>query len=173
MAGFALIYDFKEQPTANDPDWAKFHGSVASYKYINKTSEHALGGHSIAAKLDSSLSLHKGIILDGNTGSWLLAVGTVIDRADINQSGKLDQLLLDYLNQSERTISRLDGQFALVIYNARENSIIVVSDPFGLIPIYYAQKDQRIYISTSALAVAKSVQSTPNEFGVRSFILYG
>jgi hypothetical protein len=173
MAGFALIFDAKEHPSLNDSTWAEFHESVAAYKYLERSRQLAIGTNCVAAKLDAPCSLHKGITKENKTGSWLLGVGTVIDPVEINPNGCLDKLLIDYLEQGEGVFSRLEGQYALIIYNGREQSITVVSDAFGMIPVYYAQKDHRFYVSTSALAIAKVIQSTPNEFGVRSFVLYG
>jgi hypothetical protein len=173
MAGFALIFDPSEPPTAQTPAWVDFLESVITYKCLGKTDRLAVGAYCIAAKLDAPCSLHRGITLDAKTGSWLLAVGTVVDQADIRPDGSLDRLLVDYLERGIEVFARLDGQFALIIYDAREDSVVVVSDPFGMISIYYGQRDNRFYISTSALAIAKAIRSAPSELRTRSFLLYG
>ena len=53
----------------------------------------------------------------------------------------------------------MTAHFALVIYNGWEDSLSIVSDPMGLFAIYYGRQGDQIYISTSALAVARQVRS--------------
>ncbi|MFQ6009475.1 MAG: hypothetical protein ACE5K8_11060, partial [Candidatus Zixiibacteriota bacterium] len=125
MSGFALVFDQKEPLTAQTPVFADFLESVADYKCLDKPEQLATGAQCVAAKLDSASSLHRGLVLDDATGSWLLAVGTVIDNADIHPDGNLHQLLVDYLEQGIEVFERLDGHFALVMYDRREESIVV------------------------------------------------
>jgi asparagine synthetase B (glutamine-hydrolysing) len=173
VSGFALIFDQKKTLAAQDPVFVSFLESVTSYKCLDKPERWATGVHCVAAKLDSPSTLHRGVVLDEATGSWLLAVGTVIDEADIQPDGCLRRLLSDYLDQGVKVLARLDGHFALVVYDGREGSVLVVSDPFGLTSIFYGQRGSQLFVSTSALAVAKAVQSKPSEFGVRHFLIFG
>ena len=171
MAGLALI--FEQAEPVSEVVFSEFLETIASFKHLETPSEWASGGCCLAAKLDAPCSLFRGIAKDDQTGSWILAAGTMIDLDDSNSDSRLKPLLQDYLKYGESVFSRLDGQFALIVYNAPEHKVLIISDPFGLIPIYYGQKGQRFYVSTSALAVAKAIQSAPSEFGVRSFIVYG
>jgi hypothetical protein len=173
MSGFVLVFDQKDLLTAQTPDFVDFLESVANYKCLAIPQQFANGTSCVAAKLDSASTLHQGIASDEATGSWLLAVGTVIDSADVHPAGNLQRLLADYLEQGIEVFERLDGHFALVAYDGREESILVVSDPFGFISIFYGQKGNRFFISTSALAVAQAVQSEPSQLGARYFILFG
>ena len=173
LAGFALIFNSKEPTSAQSPVWIDFLDSVAAYKYIEKTGEIASGSHCIAAKLDAPCSLHRHILRDAKTGSWLVAVGTVIDPADLRLDGGLGRLLYDYLERGPSALTRLDGQFALLIYDPRQESLSLISDPFGLIPIYYGQAGGSWYASTSALAVAQVLHTGLDELQARSFLLYG
>lgn len=173
MSGFALIFDPNTPISATPPQFTDFLKTVKSYKSLNKTEQIVTGGHFIAAKLDSPVTLHHGIISDEETGSWLLAVGTVIDSAAICSDGNLKQLLTDFLKNGSKVLERLDGHFALVIYDGRKNCVAIVSDPLGIISIFYGQKDGRFFISTSALAIAKTIQSDPDDLGVHYFILHG
>ncbi len=173
MSGFALIFDQQAPISSQDKTFAEFLDTVAVFKQLDKPEEVAIGPNCLAAKLDSDSSLHRGLNVDPKTGSWLLAVGTVIDTVAPRADGDLIQLLTDYLEQGNEIFQRLDGHFALVIYDNRNKSLVAVTDPFGLISFYYGQKGSRTYISTSALAVAKVIQAPPDDVGTRSFILYG
>jgi hypothetical protein len=170
LAGFALIID--NQGLSPSPVWQEFLRSTAAYKALDVPADWAQGLGCTVAKLDAPPSLHRGITRDESTSSWLLAVGTVIDTAKTASCGNLDALLQDYLALGEGVFSRLDGQFSLVLYDARAETTLVVSDPFGMIPIFYAGNTGQTFISTSGLAVARAVGSPPSEFGTRAFILY-
>jgi hypothetical protein len=173
LAGFAVMFDPQESPTAQTADWAEFLHFVADLKCLDEPGSQAAGLNCIAAKLDAPCSLHRGVTLDPKTGSWLLAVGTVVDPRDNQPDGSLSRLLQDYLDSGLEVFSRLDGQFGLVLYDARESKLLVVSDPFGLISLYYGRLNHKIYISTSALAIARVIRSRPDEERIRAFLLYG
>src|SRR5687767_15373024 len=116
MSGFALVFDQKEPLPAQSPIFTDFLNSVAGYKCLDKPEEFVTGGQTVAAKLDSDSTLHRGVVVDQATGSWLLAAGTVIDPMNVTPDGSLDRLLIDYLERGLEVFERLDGQFALVIY---------------------------------------------------------
>ena len=171
MAGLALFIDQQGSPsTLVFNDFLKL---VAAYKSLEMPTFWAQGSGCISAKLDAQCSLHRGITMDEQTGSWMLAAGTVIDTANASPDGSLDKILIDYLDQGEKVFSRLDGQFALILHDARAEKTLVLSDPFGLIPVYYCQIGNQLFLSTSALANAKVTQSPLSEFGARSFVVYG
>lgn len=167
------MFDQKEPLLPSSPVFQGLLTSVARFKNLAPPQAYATGDHCVAAKLDSPSTLHSGVTLDKGTGSWLLAVGTVLDNAEIHPEGDLRRLLADYLDQGIDVFSRLDGNFALVIYDGREQSLISVADPFGTVSIFYGQKGDQFIASTSALAVARAVQSKPSELGLRYFLILG
>ncbi len=170
MAGLAMIFDQAEP--VSKLIFSEFLETAASFKQLETPDEWASGPSCLAAKLDAPCSLYRGFARDDQTGSWIMAAGTLIDLEDSGSDSSLMPFLHDYLEHGERVFKRMDGQFVLIIFNALEDRVLVLCDPFGMVPIYYGQKGKRFYISTSALAVAKAIQSAPSEFGIRSFILY-
>jgi len=173
MSGFTLVFDQAAGLTAQDPAFMDLLEFTTTYKYLDKPEQFATGTNCVAAKFDSASTLHQGIVWDKTTDSWLIAAGTVIDNANIRPDGNLQQLLADYLAWGTEVLERLDGHFALAIYDGRDSSLAIVSDPFGFVSLFYAQQGTRLFVSTSALAVARAVQSKPSEFGMRYFIAYG
>jgi len=173
MAGFALLFDPHAAPAVSAPGWTDFLDAVARYKHLDWPAQQATGTHCLAAKLDAPSTLHRGVVQDAKTGSWLLAVGTVIDQPDILPKGDLGLLLSDYLAQGTRVFNRLDGHFALVICDGRTGHVLLVSDPFGFVSIFYGQRGGQWVISTSALAVAQAVRSKPDELGTRYLMMRG
>ncbi len=173
MSGFALIFDSQEPITPNDQSFIAFKEAVASYKQLYSTYSEVAGRQCRAVKFDTPSTLHHGVVVDEQTGSWLLAVGTVIDSQNITNDGNLSSILTNYLKQGQAALQSLDGQFALIIYNKLTNSLVVVSDPLGLISVFYARHGNRVYVATSALAIAKIIHATPNEYGIYLFLTTG
>jgi hypothetical protein len=153
--------------------FTRFLKSVANYKSLEIPQNWVVGSQSLAAKFDAPSSLHRGCTKHDITGSWIIAVGTVVYKTDDTHKTVLSRLLDDYLDMGDKVFSKVDGQFALVLFDAVANVTKVISDPFGMIPVYYGQVHDQYFISTSGLAVASELQSEMNEFGARAFILYG
>src|SRR5437764_2518257 len=67
----------------------------------------------------------------------------------------------------------LDGQFALATYDEPSRKLAVVSDPFGMFPIFHASRSGRHYFSTSALALAKHLAAPADVLGLFLFLRTG
>jgi hypothetical protein len=171
MAAFALLS--KSDHSIQPAQFNHFLKSVANYKSLKIPEIQVKGMNCLAAKLDAPCSLYPGYVKHDLTDSWILAVGTVVDALDISPDFTLAKLLDDYLNLGDKVFSRLDGQFALLIYDAVAKVTKVITDPFGMIPVYFGKKNDQIFVSTSGLAVARELQSEMNDYGARAFILYG
>lgn len=171
MAGLALIYDEGSPvPAAVFSDFLEI---TADFKRLETPNAIANGGCCLAAKLDAPCSLNFGVTHDSQTSAWLMAAGTLIDPTNLHPEGRLEILLRDYLQRGTTVLARLDGQFALAIYNPQQQMLSLVSDPFGLIPLYYGRMGKRWYVSTSALAIAKALHASADLFRARSYLLYG
>ncbi|MEA2294925.1 MAG: hypothetical protein QOE86_2564 [Solirubrobacteraceae bacterium] len=66
----------------------------------------------------------------------------------------------------------LDGQFAL-IRGDREGRVEVLSDPLAMQALYVAATPERLYVSTSALALARHLRRPLDPLGARSFLRTG
>jgi hypothetical protein len=67
----------------------------------------------------------------------------------------------------------LDGQFALVAYDASSGEVTVAADAFGLQALYVAERNGVTYVSTSSLALARHLRAAPDRFGFASFLRAG
>jgi asparagine synthase (glutamine-hydrolysing) len=70
-------------------------------------------------------------------------------------------------------LERLDGQFALVALDTTGEQVIAATDPFGMQPLYVAERGGVYLVSTSALALAQAVQASPSEIGIKVFLRAG
>lgn len=67
----------------------------------------------------------------------------------------------------------IEGQFALLRYDAHTNISTLVSDPFGMFGVFIVRRDALTYVSTSALALARHLRPAPSRLGLYTFLLAG
>ena len=163
MSGMAALVDTRDGEYIEDNDFQIFVRSTTAFKDLKDAKISTVKSETYrAAKYDTPSSLHKGIVVHQQTGSWMFAIGTLYDTQDKQANGNLENFLSDYIQHGKSALERCDGQFALLIYSKIDNSISVVSDPAGLVSVFYSIDDNRIWISTSALAIAKHIRAEPH-----------
>jgi hypothetical protein len=96
-------------------------------------------------------------LVSSRTGSWAVGSGRAY----------VDGALVD------ARLEDLDGAFALVRYDATNDTVVVASDPFGMQPLYVAERPGRTYVSTSVLALAKHLGAPPSRLGFLTFLRAG
>ncbi len=70
-------------------------------------------------------------------------------------------------------LARLDGQFALLRFEADAATLRLAADPLGMKPLFAAEADGLTYVSTSALVLAKHLRRPPSREGVETFLRTG
>ncbi|MHB8135344.1 MAG: asparagine synthetase B family protein [Anaerolineaceae bacterium] len=174
MAGFVALVEAGTSPQVRDFDFQKLLEETARFKGFDLPNERVLGFGCTAAKLDGRSSLHRGITRDEHSGSWLIAAGTVVALEGSNDPQiLLHELLLDYLENSTKALERYDGHFALAIYNGRDESLSIISDPMGIFAIYYAKIGMKVFVSSSALAIARMIGAKADEPTIQYFLRTG
>lgn len=174
MSGFAILIDPHSSAQEREIVFKDFLQLVADYKNLNVSSEYIVGRCCTGAKLDSPSALHLGVTKDELTGSWLIASGTLVNLAvDYGSDLDLNVLLRDYVENGAVALQHYDGHFALAIYNGREDSLSIISDPMGLFSIFFGRRGEQIFVATSALAIARQIHSQPDRLGVQCFLSTG
>jgi len=174
MSGFVVLIAPDLPAETLEKEFTSLLQLTSGYKQLKIPPTIAKGTNCLAAKLDSDASIHPGIVRDDQTGSWLLAAGTVIAlTGDNDPITLLIRLLQAYINIGAKALEAYDGQFALVIYNGQENSLSVVSDTIGMFGIFYCEQGNRLLISSSALAIAAQTQSSPDMLAIEHFLRLG
>ncbi len=172
MAGLAVMVQ-RHDEQASEQEFGRFVQRVAAAKGLAQPATVLSGWGCLASKFDTPESLHRGATHDPETGSWLLAAGTVVDTDDPDPQGGLAALLKDYIAHGPIVLKRLDGVFALAIFNGRTRNLAVISDPFGFFSVFYGERGNCMFVGTSALAVAQQIQAAPSELGVQCFLRTG
>jgi len=72
-------------------------------------------------------------------------------------------------------VSRLRGHFSLVIWDSPANTLFLVSDRFGMRPLYYRNEGDRIAFASEVKALLNPSPHAPavDEKGICDFILFG
>ena len=174
MSGFAILFQPDSTVPGREDAFQSLLKQTAHFKQLEEFATVVEGRYCTAAKLDALSSLHRGITRDEQSGSWLVAAGTVVALGGNNDPHLLlGKLLSDYLENGSHALEHYDGHFALAIYNGREDSLSIVSDPMGLFAIYYTRHGQQVFISSSAMAVARQVCARPDDLMIDCFLRTG
>ena len=70
-------------------------------------------------------------------------------------------------------LADVDGQFALVGYDAAADEALVANDPMGMCALYVAERDGTTYVSTSSLALARLLRADADRLALQTFLLTG
>jgi Glutamine amidotransferase domain len=73
----------------------------------------------------------------------------------------------------DSTVREMDGHFALVSYDGRADEVRIATDAFGMQALYVGLRGNTVYVSTSALALAKFLRAVPNRFALEIFLRAG
>ena len=63
-------------------------------------------------------------------------------------TGDTEVILQGYLLWGERILDRLEGMFALAILDRRKNTVLAARDPFGIKPLYLAQRGKLVALAS-------------------------
>jgi len=174
MAGFAVLFQPDSTAQERESDFQRLLCNTAEFKGLDLPAASVTGRFCTAAKFDAPSTIHPGIVRDEESGSWLIAAGTVVALEGENDPRtQLQSLLREYIEKGSTALDRFDGHFALVISNNYEQSLSIISDPIGLFSIFYGYQGKKVFISNSALAVAKLIHSKPDVLRLEHFLRMG
>lgn len=84
-------------------------------------------------------------------------------------------LLHLYRREGEAMVHRLRGMFAFAIWDARDRTLLLARDPYGIKPLYYADDGGtfRFASSVRALLMGSGVGRAPDPAGIVGYLTWG
>ena len=156
MSGFIAIIADRPERSVADGALARFVDSYTAIRGRAGASERvSAGGRARAcvfARPDQGVSS-----LERRGDSWALCAGVAYHSRPLVQA-RLDEL---------------DGQFALLRYDAEAATVTLASDPLGMFGLFLAERDGLVYASTSALALAHHLRAAPSRLGLHTYLVLG
>lgn len=135
-------------------------------------------GGGIAVIGNSSLE-EKRSARDGERGSYLALCGRIVgfkgneapppryEEYDVSTEGGVDSLLRAFQEYGEDILEKLNGVFAFAHHDPVTNSLTVVNDRYGFMPLYYYYKEGKFLFSSEVKAILQILG--PQEFDWESF----
>jgi asparagine synthase (glutamine-hydrolysing) len=125
---------------------------------------HLTLGHRRLAILDRSPAGHQPMpTLDQKV--WIVFNGEIYNHLDIRRDlgpgvqyrghSDTETILQGYLRYGTDIIRKLNGIFALAIYDVRTNELVIARDHFGVKPLYYFLEDGKFGFSSELKALVK------------------
>ena len=111
-----------------------------------------------------SKALNDIIIKHDTCNSWLMLIGMPLlkNNDDIYRQRLIDNFLHD---EKSTILSDIDGHFALIGYNSRNNTLSLGTDFNSFIPIFYARTPEGFVFCSSELALARFLQAEIDPVG--------
>lgn len=108
----------------------------------------------------------------GPNGTGIVYNGEIYNyralRADLESSGvslrtKSDTEVIPLLYEREHldAVRRLEGMFAICLYDPIEGAVHLIRDRIGIKPLYYGLRDGRFYFASEIKAILAGMQSKP------------
>lgn len=90
-------------------------------------------------------------------------------------SSDTEVLLHLYADRGVDMLNDLRGMYAFALWNARDRSMLLARDPFGIKPLYYADdgKTLRVASQVKALLAGGGVDTAPDPAGHAGYFLWG
>lgn len=121
-------------------------------------------GHRRTSRVNGRVGLVKfsrpdetGFDVEGKNISFGIRTGSLYPQADV----------------VDLDLAEIAGQFGVVLYDAQSDKAVVATDHFGMHSMYTARRDGKIYVSTSALVLAKHLRIRPSLPGLYAFLRSG
>lgn len=110
--------------------------------------------------------------------AWaVLMDGELFERPHTSGSPTSDAevLLAGYLQEGQAFFRRLNGRFSAVLWDARQQQVILVSDRLGLRPLYYVAQSDRLLAASElkALVVDPTTSRRINGTALCQFLAFG
>ena len=94
------------------------------------------------------------IVYNGEIFNHLALRGELEARGHLFRTRSDTEVLVHAYEQwGERMLERLNGQFAFAIYDRRAGSVFLARDRFGILPLYYAERDGDLYFASEVKAL--------------------
>jgi asparagine synthase (glutamine-hydrolysing) len=147
---------------------------------------HVAGAVAMSSLAPAGGASRPALALDPEAGLALVLVGRIYDRqqlaTDLGENGVHDDaalILAAWKRWGSDCLTRLDGDFAFVLHDARRNTVIGARDAFGMHPLCYFFDARRVIAASEPRQVlAAGVPARPCEESIAAYVasarhLYG
>jgi asparagine synthase (glutamine-hydrolysing) len=142
-------------------------------------------GHRRLSILDLSAAGHQPM-LNPATGDWISYNGEIYNypalRRELESAGAVfrsrsdtEVILHAYAQWGSDCFRRLNGMFAIALYDARQEMLLLARDHFGIKPLYYAVNGQAIVFASTMRAIHASglVAADIDRVALAGLLAYG
>ena len=118
--------------------------------------------------------------LVGRTGATLVLDGRLDNRDELLHTLELPRVTSDagcilaaYEQWGERFVERLNGDFALAVFDPRQPRLVLARDAIGIRPLYYSHSDRLFAFASEikALLAHPEIPARPDDEGLADYLL--
>lgn len=93
------------------------------------------------------------VLLNGEIYNFQELRRQLVDRHRFRSQGDTEVLVHGYEEWGEQIVSRLDGMFALALWDTARRRLLLARDAFGKKPLYYAHDGRRLVFASEVKAL--------------------
>lgn len=116
------------------------------------------------------------IVFNGEIYNYLELRRRLEEKGHVFRSDSDTEVLLHlYREYGQEMVHHLRGMYAFVIWDDQKRGMLLVRDPFGIKPLYYADDGNTLLVASQVKALLKGgrVATTPEPAGHVGFLLWG
>ncbi|TXJ25857.1 MAG: asparagine synthase (glutamine-hydrolyzing) [Chitinophagaceae bacterium] len=92
---------------------------------------------------------------------------------DCRTNSDTETILHAYTKLGTACFTDFDGMFAIAIYDAQKNELLLVRDRAGKKPLYYYNKNDQFIFASELNALSKQIETEVEEKNIEQYLLYG
>lgn len=92
-------------------------------------------------------------LLNGEIYNFQSLRASLLSRHAFRTQGDTEVIVHGYEEEGEDIVGKLDGMFALALWDARRRRLVLARDPFGKKPLYYWHDDRRFVFGSEIKAI--------------------
>ena len=184
MCGIAGIVNFSEQKVESSEiepmlNILKHRGPNAEGLFLR---DHVGFGHVRLSIIDLSYASHQPmfcnderymIIFNGEIYNYIELKKELENRYAFRTQSDTEVLLASYIIWGESCLSKLNGDFAFVIYDIQERVVFGSRDRFGIKPFYYYKNDNRFIFASEIKAILPLLDEVkPNNTAIFDYLAF-
>jgi len=138
-------------------------------------------GHRLLSVVDSSILGHQPMPNKQKT-AWIVLDGEIYNYKDLKEETEIYEfnlypraIISIYEKYGEAFVEKLDGMFALALWDRKHEKLILARDPIGKKPLYYAEINKCFIFASElkSLLLHPLIQKNIDTHSLRKYLFYG
>ena len=112
------------------------------------------------------------IVYNGETYNYRELRGRLEAAHTFRTNGDTETIVHLYEEMGPAAFRELNGMFGFALWDGRTRKLYLVRDRFGVKPLFYAERDGRLFFASEIKSLLKAVPPRPNDAQIYQYLMY-